>query len=110
MRLLAPSLLIMAKDKLLIFPMLFFKNCHATLVVEVADGNGLDVLVLSHSIQTALLSVTALLDTTEGSLGSADLSSVGTDHTDLHLVGNAHNTADILGEEVSGQTELGVVG
>ncbi|KAI6773642.1 hypothetical protein HG531_000491 [Fusarium graminearum] len=77
-----------------------------TLVVEVADGDGLDVLVLSHTVQTTLLSVTALLDTAERRLGSADLACVGTNHTDLHLVGNTHDTADVLGEEVSGKTEL----
>lgn len=114
-RRLASSLLIMAK---LTNSSIFSSSASSlmphhvtpTLVVEVADGDGLDVLVLSHTVQTTLLSVTALLDTTERRLGSADLACVSTNHTDLHLVGNTHDTADVLGEEVSGKTELRVVG
>lgn len=85
-----------------------FPACLFYLVV--ANGDALDVLVLCKAVQTALLSVSTLLDTAEGSLGGADLSGVGTDHSDLELVGDAHDAADVLGEEVSGKTELGVVG
>ncbi|KAI6776815.1 hypothetical protein HG530_000760 [Fusarium avenaceum] len=102
----------MAKQTNFFFPSLIFFFSHATptLNVEVSNGDGLDVLVLGHTIQTALLSITALLDTTKWCLGSTDLAGVGADHADLHLVSNAHHTADVLGEEVSSETKLGVVG
>ena len=80
------------------------------LKVQVSDGNALDVLVLGQTVQATLLAVATLLDTTERSLSSADLARVGTNHSNLELLGHAHNSANVLGEEVTGKTELGVVG
>lgn len=80
------------------------------LAVQVSDGNGLDVLVLSHTVLASLATETTLLDSAKRSLGSAHQTSVDTHHTALELASDTHDATNILAEEVPREAELGRVG
>lgn len=80
------------------------------LAVQVSDGDGLDVLVLSHTVLASLATETTLLDSTERSFSSAHQTSVDTHHAALELAGDAHDPANVLAEEVTRETKLGRVG
>src|SRR6187399_2867294 len=80
------------------------------LKIQVPDRDALDVLVLLQAIQTALLSIPALLNPSKRCLGRADLAGVHTHHAHLQLLSHAHDAADVAREEVSGEAELGIVG
>src|SRR5690349_18815140 len=77
-----------------------------------SDGDG-QVLVLQELVDADAAAFTAqsgLLDAAEGCGGVGDQSGVDADHAAFEAFGDPQGAVEVLGEQVGGQTEFGVVG
>src|SRR5919106_6248467 len=77
-----------------------------------SDGDGY-VLVLQELVDadaSAFAAQAGLLDAAEGRGGVGDQSGVEADHAAFEAFGDAQGAVEVLGEQVGGQAEFGVVG
>src|ERR1051325_8297769 len=77
-----------------------------------SDGDG-QVLVLQELVDadaSAFAAQAGLLDAAEGRGGVGDESGVDADHAAFEAFCDTQGTVEVLGEQVGGQTEFGVVG
>ena len=79
-------------------------------LLKVSEAEVLDLGVLVDPVLGALAADAGLLDATEGALGAGHHALVDADHAGLHLLADAPALADVVGVEVAGQTDGGVVG